>query len=165
MSDTKPEGAANSAEEVRAMRDEWDKREPEGGADFKPDPDSFVPVEDQIALQQSGELVQEHIEHYFPKGYDPDAEPLKGIRQYHNAALERAVPKPSADLEKLADELADKGYDAANDKCDLWPELRSIALAALQRAEQLGFKRGVTFYERNQKGGEVLQRYHEPRER
>ncbi len=28
-----------------------------------------------------------HIEHYFPKDYDPDAEPWKSIRKHHNAAL------------------------------------------------------------------------------
>lgn len=24
-----------------------------------------------------------HIEHYFPKGYDPDSEPWKSIREHH----------------------------------------------------------------------------------
>jgi hypothetical protein len=35
-----------------------------------------------------------HIEHYFPKGYDPDSEPWKSIKAHHNAAL-------AAEREKL----------------------------------------------------------------
>jgi hypothetical protein len=36
-----------------------------------------------------------HIEHYFPKGYDPDAEPWKSIKAHHNAtfAAEREETK------------------------------------------------------------------------
>ncbi len=30
---------------------------------------------------------QVHIESYFPKGYDPDAEPWKSIREFHKKQL------------------------------------------------------------------------------
>jgi hypothetical protein len=40
--------------------------------------------------EQPQELANIHIEHYFPKGYNPDDEPWKSIRAHHNAALAAA---------------------------------------------------------------------------
>jgi hypothetical protein len=40
---------------------------------------------------------------------------------------------------------------------------RAALDAVIAEAEQRGFKRGVTFYERNQKTGEILVRYDEER--
>jgi hypothetical protein len=37
--------------------------------------------------EQRQELANVHIEHYFPKGYNPDEEPWKSIKAHHNAAL------------------------------------------------------------------------------
>ncbi len=53
----------------------------------------------RIVLTQpkpTGEYANVHIEHYFPKGYDPGGEPWKSIRKHHNAAL-AAQPKPTAE--------------------------------------------------------------------
>jgi hypothetical protein len=40
--------------------------------------------------EQPQELSNVHIEHYFPKGYNPDDEPWKSIKAHHNAALAAA---------------------------------------------------------------------------
>jgi hypothetical protein len=37
--------------------------------------------------EQPQELANIHIEHYFPKGYNPDDEPWKSIKAHHNAAV------------------------------------------------------------------------------
>lgn len=54
-----------------------------------------------------------HIEHYFPKGYDPDAEPWKSIREHHNAAErettvdhEKATEALYTDIRQLREQLA-----------------------------------------------------------
>jgi hypothetical protein len=42
---------------------------------------------DKLMSEQPQELSSVHIEHYFPKGYNPDDEPWKSIKAHHNAAL------------------------------------------------------------------------------
>jgi hypothetical protein len=49
--------------------------------------DEHYEVVSKPAPATAGESAFVHIEHYFPKGYDPDKEPWKSIRQHHNAAL------------------------------------------------------------------------------
>jgi hypothetical protein len=40
---------------------------------------------------------------------------------------------------------------------------REACVKICRQLEQSGFKRGLTFYERNQRAGEILVRYHEER--
>ena len=46
---------------------------------------------------------------------------------------------------------------------DLVETHNAIITRAVEEAYEVGFKRGVTFYERNQKTGEILVRYDEER--
>jgi Skp family chaperone for outer membrane proteins len=46
------------------------------------------------------DLADIHIEHYFPKGYDPDAEPWKSIKAHYNTAL-AAMRTDLEDMKRL----------------------------------------------------------------
>ena len=48
--------------------------------------------------QQVTESVNIHIEHYFPKGYDPDKEPWKSIKAFHKSSIEEATENSLRDI-------------------------------------------------------------------
>jgi hypothetical protein len=77
----------------------------------------------QLPQQQDGLTANIHIEHYFPKGYNPDDEPWKSIRLHHNTTLEKAKV-----FERALDEIATKGADVLDGY-----EAANLATAALAR--------------------------------
>jgi len=48
-----------------------------------------------------------HIEHYFPKGYDPDKEPWCSIRKFHRSAIEEATEPYKVEDHELRKEIAE----------------------------------------------------------
>jgi hypothetical protein len=67
-----------------------------------------------LAEKFIGEYANVHIEHYFPKGYNPDDEPWKSIRSHHNAALaaEREKLKRAQDFSYLCHKQLSDERDA-----------------------------------------------------
>lgn len=61
---------------------------------------TLIPLERAMAeftrQQIAAETQNVHIEHYFPKGYDPDQEPWKSIVSFHKSAIEKAI-RPYSD--------------------------------------------------------------------
>jgi hypothetical protein len=47
------------------------------------------------------ETANVHIEHYFPKGYDPNKEPWLSIRKFHRSAIEKATEQQGKAYERL----------------------------------------------------------------
>lgn len=63
-------------------------------ADEKSDVEALDPTRPRTKVDEwtvrMGDQAHVHIEHYFPKGYDPYAEPWRSIRQHHTEQLAAA---------------------------------------------------------------------------
>jgi hypothetical protein len=90
--------------------------------------------------RQITEQANIHIEHYFPKGYDPDKEPWKSIKSFHESAINSAQHRRGSMVSRKLKHLEEayaKGFKHGASKLlmDSEQEIEALKLRAAQASE------------------------------